>query len=260
MIASVDRFLLDREDDRPEVLVVGEVVPVLGPVEVLLVRLLLDGGKFETLLLLPLLLDRCLFSAEMLTGKCELGPRVCVYVRMGGCGRRGVVGVRGECRRMMIRGICVNADGVRGTVGVSCSIFFRTRERKREKEKKKRFYSTSTALLPGWIMISLSTFHVWLKWKAFFGDSTISTLARCPSLRRLRRGRCSCVPAAVRCHPGRRPRGPIRCRPISCADWGRISSGGNTRSNNPVWESDCAGSLRRIRLRRRKKKQIKEHY
>lgn len=69
MIAPVDRFLLDREDHRAEVLVVGEVVPVLGPVEVLLVRFLLDRGQLETLLLFPLLLDRCLFSAEMLTGK-----------------------------------------------------------------------------------------------------------------------------------------------------------------------------------------------
>lgn len=69
MIAPVDRLLLDRQDDRAEVLVVGEVVPVLGPVKVLLVRFLLDGGKFETLLLLPLLLDGGLFPAETLTGE-----------------------------------------------------------------------------------------------------------------------------------------------------------------------------------------------
>lgn len=67
LIAPVDRFLLDRQDDRAEILVVGEVVPVLGTVEVLLVRFLLDRGQLEALLLLPLLLDGGLLSAETLT-------------------------------------------------------------------------------------------------------------------------------------------------------------------------------------------------
>ena len=57
LLPTVQRLLLDAQYHRAQVLVVGEVVPVLSPVEILLVGLLLDGGQLEALVLLPLLLD-----------------------------------------------------------------------------------------------------------------------------------------------------------------------------------------------------------
>jgi len=57
LIPSVERLLLDGQDHRTQVLVAGEVVPVLGAVEVLLVSLLLHGDQLEGALLVPLLLD-----------------------------------------------------------------------------------------------------------------------------------------------------------------------------------------------------------
>lgn len=57
MIAAVDNLLLEAEHDRPEVFVVGEVVPVLGAVEVALVRLLLDRRQLEGARPVELLLD-----------------------------------------------------------------------------------------------------------------------------------------------------------------------------------------------------------
>ena len=41
LVPTVNVLLLEAEDDGPEVVVVGEVVPVLRPVKVLLVRLVL---------------------------------------------------------------------------------------------------------------------------------------------------------------------------------------------------------------------------
>lgn len=66
LIAAADGLLLDAEDHRAQILVVGEVVPVLGPVEVLLVGFLLDGGQLEALVLLPLLLNGRLLSGDVL--------------------------------------------------------------------------------------------------------------------------------------------------------------------------------------------------
>ena len=44
LIPPVDVLLLEAEDDGPEVLVVGEVVPVLGAVEIFLVGCLHHAG------------------------------------------------------------------------------------------------------------------------------------------------------------------------------------------------------------------------
>ena len=63
LVPPVDVLLLEAEDDGAEVLVAGEVVPVLCPVEVLLVRLLLHRGQPELPVALPLLLDRGLLAA-----------------------------------------------------------------------------------------------------------------------------------------------------------------------------------------------------
>lgn len=49
LIPAVQRLLLDAQYHGSQVLVVGEVIPVLGAVEVLLVRFLLDGGELEAL-------------------------------------------------------------------------------------------------------------------------------------------------------------------------------------------------------------------
>ena len=47
LVAPVDVLLLEAEDDWPEVVVVGEVVPVLRTVKVLLVRLVLHRSQPE---------------------------------------------------------------------------------------------------------------------------------------------------------------------------------------------------------------------
>lgn len=57
MITSVDNLLFEAEHDRAEILVVGEVVPVLGPVKVALVRLLFHRSQFECARTIELLLD-----------------------------------------------------------------------------------------------------------------------------------------------------------------------------------------------------------
>ena len=62
LISTVDVLLFKTENDRTEVFVVGEVVPVFGAVKVLLVSLLLDRGQPELAELLPGLFNRGLFS------------------------------------------------------------------------------------------------------------------------------------------------------------------------------------------------------
>ena len=57
LVPSVDVLLLEAEDDWSQVLVVGEVVPVLGAVEVALVSLLFHRCQFERTAALELLLD-----------------------------------------------------------------------------------------------------------------------------------------------------------------------------------------------------------
>ena len=47
LVSPVDVLLLEAEDDGAEVVVVGEVVPVLRPVKVLLVRLVLHRRQAE---------------------------------------------------------------------------------------------------------------------------------------------------------------------------------------------------------------------
>ena len=58
LVPAVDVLLLEAEDDRPQVLVVGEVVPVFRPVKILLVGFLLHRSQPERSVLLPMLLDR----------------------------------------------------------------------------------------------------------------------------------------------------------------------------------------------------------
>ena len=65
LIAAVDDFLFEAKDDGAEVLVVGEIIPVLGAVEVALVRLLLDGRQLESAAALELLLNGRLPAAEL---------------------------------------------------------------------------------------------------------------------------------------------------------------------------------------------------
>ena len=65
LVSPVDVLLLETEYHRSEVLVVGEVVPVLAAVKVLLMRLLLHRGQPELAVLLPLLLDRGLLSLRL---------------------------------------------------------------------------------------------------------------------------------------------------------------------------------------------------
>lgn len=67
LIPAVQRLLFDAEYHRTEVLVRGEVIPVLSPVEVLLVGLLLDGGELEALVLLPLLLNSGLLPLHLVS-------------------------------------------------------------------------------------------------------------------------------------------------------------------------------------------------
>ena len=57
LIPAVDVLLLEAEDDGSEVVVVGEVVPVLGAVEILLIRCLDHAGQLETSVLVPMFLD-----------------------------------------------------------------------------------------------------------------------------------------------------------------------------------------------------------
>ena len=47
LIPPVDVLLLEAEDDGPEVLVVGEIVPVLGAVEIFLVGCLHHAGQLN---------------------------------------------------------------------------------------------------------------------------------------------------------------------------------------------------------------------
>ena len=72
MVPSVESFLFDAEYDWSQVLVVGEVVPVLRAVEILFVRLLLDGGELEALIFLPLVLDGRLLVRRLVV---EVGGR-----------------------------------------------------------------------------------------------------------------------------------------------------------------------------------------
>lgn len=64
LIAAVDDFLLETEDDRAEVFIVGEIIPVLGTVEVAFVRLLLDRRQLESSTPVELFLDGRLPTAE----------------------------------------------------------------------------------------------------------------------------------------------------------------------------------------------------
>ena len=64
LVAAVDGLLFEAEDDRAQILVLGEVVPVLRAVEVLLERLLLDGGELERAVLVEVLLDRRLVAVR----------------------------------------------------------------------------------------------------------------------------------------------------------------------------------------------------
>ena len=56
LVPTVDVLLLEAEDDWAEVVVVGEVVPVLGPVEILLVGGLHHARQLEAAVLAPVLL------------------------------------------------------------------------------------------------------------------------------------------------------------------------------------------------------------
>lgn len=62
LIPAIEQFLLDTEYHRSQILVVCEIVPMFRAVEVFLVCLLLDRGKLEALILLPLFLDGGLLS------------------------------------------------------------------------------------------------------------------------------------------------------------------------------------------------------
>lgn len=64
LVSPVERFLLYGQNYRPQVLVIGEVIPVFSAVKVLLVRLLFDASKLETLILLPLFLDGRLLPGQ----------------------------------------------------------------------------------------------------------------------------------------------------------------------------------------------------
>lgn len=57
LLSPLEILLLDAEYHRAKILVVGEVIPMLGAIEVLLVRLLLHRRQLEALILLPLLLN-----------------------------------------------------------------------------------------------------------------------------------------------------------------------------------------------------------
>ena len=56
LVPPIDRLLLEAEDHWPEVVVVSEVVPMLGPVEVFLVCCLDHACQLEAPVLTPMLL------------------------------------------------------------------------------------------------------------------------------------------------------------------------------------------------------------
>lgn len=62
LVTPIEGLLFDGEDDWTQVLVAGKVVPVFGAIEVLLVCLLFHGDQFKGALLVPLLLNGCLFT------------------------------------------------------------------------------------------------------------------------------------------------------------------------------------------------------
>lgn len=65
LVSPVQSLLFDAQYHRTEILIIGEVIPVLGPVEILLVGLLLDVGQLESFILLPLFLDSCLLPRNL---------------------------------------------------------------------------------------------------------------------------------------------------------------------------------------------------
>ena len=70
LIATVDVLLLQAQDHGAEILVVGEVVPMLlRAVKVLFVGLLLDGGETELAVFLPLLFNWRLFPTRLANPK-----------------------------------------------------------------------------------------------------------------------------------------------------------------------------------------------
>ena len=62
LVPAVDGLLFQTEDDRSEVLILREVVPVFRAVKVLLKRLLFDRGEFKRAILLKVLLDGCFLA------------------------------------------------------------------------------------------------------------------------------------------------------------------------------------------------------
>lgn len=65
LISTIQCLLLDTQYHWTEVLVVREVIPMFRAIEILLVSFLLDRGQLESLVLLPLLLDRSLLSGHI---------------------------------------------------------------------------------------------------------------------------------------------------------------------------------------------------
>lgn len=57
LIPVVERFLLDTEYHRSQILIICEIIPMFRAIEVFLVGLLFDRGKFEALIFLPLFFD-----------------------------------------------------------------------------------------------------------------------------------------------------------------------------------------------------------
>lgn len=64
LIPTVQCFLLDAKYYGAKIVIVGEIIPMLSSIEIFLVRLLFDRGQLESLVLLPLLLDRGLLSGH----------------------------------------------------------------------------------------------------------------------------------------------------------------------------------------------------
>ena len=65
LVPAIDVLLLETEYHRSEVLVIGEVVPVLGAVKVFFMGLLFHRGQPELPVLLPLLLYRSFLSLRL---------------------------------------------------------------------------------------------------------------------------------------------------------------------------------------------------
>ena len=72
LVSAVDVLLLEAESDWAEILVVGEVVPVLRGVEVFLVSLMFHGGQPELPVLLPLLFHRGFLLFPRLTNSASV--------------------------------------------------------------------------------------------------------------------------------------------------------------------------------------------